>query len=535
MGWLDIVKSIFSGGNAPIQIAGTARNATTGDDSELDQSSFGNVKGDVNIDKSKGATDAITGERGRIEQMGVGEFHGPVELHKYQGLGGEDVAEIIRTILELSRVERKELVDKNRELTRENESLQRYLAAAIQRTEEAEDQGEPQAKDALEALQENADPKRLLQYLVKLRDAGKANLLELNRELTRENESLQRDMAAAVQRTEQAEDQGEPEAKDALESLRNTGDTTRLLEYLVKLRDVGQANLLELNREIAAVAYLTGQIDTATTALRAILSINPDDLDAINRMGHINSLRGNLDEAVKAYSRVLEIAGERSDDTWRAIAYGNLGLIYQIRGELDKAEQMHRKSLEISERLGRQEGMAATYGNLGLIHQIRGDLDKAEQMHRKSLEINERLGCQEGMAIQYGNLANISRTHGDLDKAEQMLRKSLEIDERLGRQEGMANAFGNLGLIYQDRSELDKAEQMHRKSLEIDEHLGQQEGMASDYGNLGSVCEQRGEIDKAKEFWTKARDIFAKIGAAHMADKLQGWLDELDKKPSDDG
>ncbi len=394
-------------------------------------------------------------------------------------------------------------------------------------------------------------------------------------ELARENDRLKQDLSAAIQRAEQAESKGLPEARDVLKTLYESGDSAKLLEFLISRRNAIGVNIPELNREIAAVAYLMGQIDTAETALKAILSNNPDDVDAINRMGHINLLRGNLDGAVKAYSRVLEIADKRNDEKGQAIAYGNLGSIYQTRGELDKAEQMHRKSLEISERLGRQEGMANQYGNLGLIYrtrgeldkaeemirksleiaerlglqegmanqygnlgliyETRGDLDKAEQMYRKSLEIEERLGRQEGMANQYGNLGNIDQTRGDLDKAELMHHKSLEIEETLGRQEGMANQYGNLGRIYRTRGDLDKAEQMLRKSLEIDQRLGRQEGMAKSYGNLGVIFEQRGQTDKAREVWTKARNIYAKIGAHHMADKLQGLLDELDKKQSDDG
>lgn len=94
-------------------------------------------------------------------------------------------------------------------------------------------------------------------------------------------------------------------------------------------------------------------------------------------------------------------------------------------------------------------------------------------------------------------------------------------------EEAQAVACGNLGLIHQTRGELDKAEQMHRKSLEINERLGRQEGIANACGNLGLICQTRGEPDEARDLWTKSRDLYVKIGAKHMAEAVQGWLDEL--------
>ena len=249
-------------------------------------------------------------------------------------------------------------------------------------------------------------------------------------------------------------------------------------------------------------------------------------------LSNIYRTRGELDKAEQMLLKSLEIFERLGRQERMAATYGNLGLIYRTRGKLDKAEEMFRKSLEISKHLGCLELMAGDYGNLGIIYQNHDDLDRAEQMHRKSLEIFNRLGQQEGMAVQYGNLGIIYGIRKELEKAEKMFFKSLEINERLGRQEGMATTYGNLGKIYQTRGDLDKAAEMHLKALEIGERLGRQEGMAIQYGNLGNIYKQRGQTDKVHELWTKARDIYAKIGIVHMADEVQGWLDEL---PGDDG
>ena len=93
----------------------------------------------------------------------------------------------------------------------------------------------------------------------------------------------------------------------------------------------------------------------------------------------------------------------------------------------------------------------------------------------------------------------------------------------------MASDYGGLGNLYLARSDLDKAEEMHLKSLEIEKALGRREGMASQYGNLGAVHYARGQVDKARERWIRARDLYADIGMPHMVEKVQGWIDGLDR------
>ncbi|MGB2984563.1 MAG: tetratricopeptide repeat protein, partial [Phycisphaerae bacterium] len=235
---------------------------------------------------------------------------------------------------------------------------------------------------------------------------------------------LKEQHASAIRRAEEAERQGQPDAEAALQTLRESGDTDKLLAFLIEEDSRAREDTIQLNREIAAVAYLRGEIDTAESAVTQILRFLPDDLDATNWLGRIHMLRGQLDDAKKAYERVLVLArAERNEDA-EAVAYGNLALVYQTRGDLDKAEEFHRESLKIYLQLGRLEGMASNFGNLALVYQTRGDLDKAEEFLRKALEINEQLGRREGMAKQYGNLGLIYRMRGDLDKAEEFLRKA---------------------------------------------------------------------------------------------------------------
>ena len=200
-------------------------------------------------------------------------------------------------------------------------------------------------------------------------------------------------------------------------------------------------------RHLGALAFLYNTQE-ALIAYRRATQLDPKNASGWNQLGRLYSRTGQLDEAIKAYRKVLEIGEADGSQVLVATGYGNLGNVYKVRGELDRAETMHKKALAINEQLGSKEGMAINYGNLGNVYQIRGELDRSETMHKKALAINEQLGSKEGMAINYENLGNVYRVRGELDRAETAWRKSLALFRSIGspkadRVQGLLNNIKN--------------------------------------------------------------------------------------------
>lgn len=151
-------------------------------------------------------------------------------------------------------------------------------------------------------------------------------------------------------RVEDRAEAGDQEAIDAVADARERGDTAGLLRVLVERRDESQQEQIELNREIAAIAYLRGDIDIAEEALALILRANPDDISAINESGHIAKLRGDLETAQSSYERVLQLAGTSKGG--QAVAYGNLGILYRTRGDLDAARSTWQRAIALFDEIG---------------------------------------------------------------------------------------------------------------------------------------------------------------------------------------
>ncbi|MEM6853313.1 MAG: tetratricopeptide repeat protein [Planctomycetota bacterium] len=276
---------------------------------------------------------------------------------------------------------------------------------------------------------------------------------------------------------------------------------------------------VQLSREAAEVLYRTGRIAEAEQALQRILAHDPDDLDATNRLGHIDHLRGDLKSAIARYRQILELSDNNSSS--QAAALGNLGLIAKTRGDLKDAEKLLSESLDINRKLGRLEHQATQLGNLGVITKLRGHLEDAEKFHREALTINRELGILEGQAVQLANLGLIAKTRGNLEDAERLINESLDINRDLERLEMQAADLGYLGCIALDRGNLEDAGTLLNESLDINRKLENLQGQAADLGNLGLVVRTQGDLGEAEKLHRESLDINRKLG------RLEGQANQL--------
>ncbi|MEQ9616550.1 MAG: hypothetical protein RLN60_00780, partial [Phycisphaerales bacterium] len=175
----------------------------------------------------------------------------------------------------------------------------------------------------------------------------------------REAESIEN----AIDRIASDAQRGDPLAQDALEN----ASPEKAVDYFVnrskkidEARDKATEALdheqIENDRELIPLAFRVGRIRDAEDACRRILNHLPNDLEATNYTGHIHRLQGYLDDANKAYARVLELGAD--DPVWRAAALGSMGIVTLTRGDLDEATRLYGEALELNKQLGSLEGQA---------------------------------------------------------------------------------------------------------------------------------------------------------------------------------
>jgi len=329
----------------------------------------------------------------------------------------------------------------------------------------------------------------LQEKVLRLAEAN-AGLAMANAGLTSTNSSLHEHLMNANRELAEQRLAAGRSVDEVLAELRQT-DPHELFAFLRTQIDDDEAEyeknrskLIARHREIATIGYPLGKIDEAMQSLHRLLELIPGDLDAINRLGHIHTLRGELSESVTCYQQVFDAdAGKESI----AVALGNLGYIEQIRGNFDRAKEYHMRSLAIEEELNSKEGTAAQLGNLGSIEQVRGNLDDAKDYLMRSLLLYVEIGHKIGEVNVLSGLGLIEQIQGNLDCAQKYHTQSLNISKTLNYKEGIGSQLTNIGLIEHARGNLDVAEDFHRNALELFTVIGGKEGMAAALGNLGMV------------------------------------------------
>jgi tetratricopeptide (TPR) repeat protein len=286
-------------------------------------------------------------------------------------------------------------------------------------------------------------------------------------------------------------------------------------------------DLVQLHMGEGALTFY-GDPQAALAAYRRAYALDPENIAAIDSIGHLELLFGNLKAAEDAFRQVLDLGRTRDDQEAIAAVYCNLGNIAMTQGDLEAAAELYRHALARLEDMGNKVGMAASYGNLGNVAFKQGYLDTAVGYYNKALALDKELGLKEGMATRYSNLGNVALKQGDLDTAVEYHNQALALDEELGRKEGMAAHYGNLGVVAAARDDFDAAVDYFNQALARYEELGRKEGMASNYANLGRVAFKRVDLLEARQFWVQARGLFAEMGVQPEVAQIDEWLADLE-------
>jgi hypothetical protein len=185
----------------------------------------------------------------------------------------------------------------------------------------------------------NGIPPEELQKVVSRILAENSKLAESLASSREEVGQLKERVTSALQRVQEAENRGS--VKGLIKELQKSGDTQRLLQFLVEDRNKLKNNLVERNREIATIAYLRNDMNAAAAAIDELLQLQPEDLDALSIKANILWLKGGV-VMENLFKQILEVATKKNDLEAQAGALANLGELYW-----GSAGPLPRKSIEM--------------------------------------------------------------------------------------------------------------------------------------------------------------------------------------------
>ncbi|HTV00179.1 MAG TPA: tetratricopeptide repeat protein [Luteitalea sp.] len=142
---------------------------------------------------------------------------------------------------------------------------------------------------------------------------------------------------------------------------------------------------------------MLGQLDDAATLFEKLLSVRPDQPEALHYSGVIMHKRGESDEALRRVRRSLVVAPDQAD--W----HSNLGILLEGMGDGEGAIAAFEQAIALNPR------HTNAHNNLGVLHRAFDRYDEAEAAYRRVIAIDpEHPEVYRNLAIV---LDQTGRTH----------------------------------------------------------------------------------------------------------------------------
>ena len=172
-----------------------------------------------------------------------------------------------------------------------------------------------------------------------------------------------------------------------------------------------------------------GQLDQALDTCQSLLEIH-DKAEVYFNMGYINSMKGDLEEALECFKRATVING------YHALAYQRIGLIYEKMGQPAEAAANLEKAAEIflekhddreaeevlNSVLALKPETSNVYNSLGIIYRRQKRLTEALRAYEKALRVHP------DDEYIYFNAARVYLDMKNSIMAQKYLRQSIKIN-----------------------------------------------------------------------------------------------------------
>ena len=202
---------------------------------------------------------------------------------------------------------------------------------------------------------------------------------------------------------------------------------------------------------------------------------------------------GRLDQAAPLYQQVLTLEPNNAD------ALNLLGLAAQQTGQHQAAIELLRRAVAADSR------QPAIHFNLGLALQMAGALEEAEASFRRALVL------KPNDADTIGNLANVLVALGRLEEAQGSYRKALSLEPN------NAAALNNLGTVLWNLERKDEAESLYRRALAV------MPDYADALVNLGNAQREKSDLAGAVDSFRRALTLTPDSAVAHNSLGLVLW------------
>nr|WP_319570078.1 sensor histidine kinase [uncultured Draconibacterium sp.] len=225
---------------------------------------------------------------------------------------------------------------------------------------------------------------------------------------------------------------------------------------------------------------------------------------SLNRIGEIERIQGNFEQAIKTFIKALQIEREIDNTYGIARAYGQLTLLYTSIGKIDEASDAGQICIKIYKDINNLPALANAYDRQAVVYKYQGKFDDELNLIYSGLKIREELKDSANIIFSYMSLASFYSKLSNYTKALEYNTKAIEIAMKLNDQVRLAKIYTNISGVYYNLKQIHIAIDYNFKSIEIKKRLKQDKTLDVNYDNMGTYYYDLGENDNAIQYYNKS-------------------------------
>lgn len=283
--------------------------------------------------------------------------------------------------------------------------------------------------------------------------------------------------------------------------------------------------------------------------------------EIVRALGNSCFWQGRYAESQSHFEAALAVHLEVGDLRGELSALNNLGMVLQLLGQLETASQFYAQALTASRKIGDQLAEGVLLTNLGNLRLLLGDFEQAQTMLAQALEIRQQIGNDEGAAMVLKWLGDAARQQGQYARASDFYQRALAINRRLQHPKQTGEALTGLAALHRDLGAYARAQAHlvqaqatlpaeetagHLQTLSLGcslhylggdlsraQSLGEQAVVQSEdfpailaesITNLGQVLAGAGQMAAARQHFSRALEIRQNLGQLHLTAEPRAGL-----------
>lgn len=248
-----------------------------------------------------------------------------------------------------------------------------------------------------------------------------------------------------------------------------------------------------------------GQYDSAIKAVTRLgeLALKAQNFDfrvtALLLQGYIYDVQDNYKQAEFYYREGLKLAEGAQDDELISQAYERVSAVQRRQDKYTEALETAQKSVQSLAGSPKTKTYIFALRNLGILEALVGDYNGAIDTLTQSYELSEQRGFQQGVADAVYEIAEVYRKMGNTKLALEYFKLSHEIDVQRNVPLEVANSAFKVGNLSFTEKDYETAQAFAEKAYKLYVEVNNKVGLVISQTLLGQLAYQRGDKAKALE------------------------------------